>query len=85
MNYCDPLFSLPAEAWARAAFEEVDSGRSANLVMLGAVVGRYGLVRPESVRAAIERMFAKKKKVIAANLAAFDKGLAFAAGTEMAA
>lgn len=65
--------------------EEVDSARSANLVMLGAVVGRYELVRPESVRAAIERMFAKKKKVIAANLAAFDRGLAFAAGAEMAA
>jgi 2-oxoglutarate ferredoxin oxidoreductase subunit gamma len=59
--------------------EESGSGRSANMVMLGALVELYGLVAPESVHAAFARLFGAKKSVVAPNARAFDRGRAFAA------
>lgn len=59
--------------------EEIGSGRSANMVMLGAVVGRYNLVAPASVHLALEKMFASKPKLININREAFDRGVAYIA------
>jgi 2-oxoglutarate ferredoxin oxidoreductase subunit gamma len=56
---------------------EVGMPKASNLVMLGAVCGRYSLVKPESMRKAIGIMFASKPKVIDSNVRAFDKGLEF--------
>ena len=62
--------------------EEIGASRAANMVMLGAVVGRYNVVAPESVHLAMEKMFASKPKLINVNREAFDRGLAFIRGSE---
>ncbi|MBI5442185.1 MAG: 2-oxoacid:acceptor oxidoreductase family protein, partial [Deltaproteobacteria bacterium] len=62
--------------------EEIGSGRSANMIMLGALVGHYGLVAQDSVHKALERLFEGKKKLITLNAQAFDRGCAYAAETK---
>lgn len=51
--------------------------RSANMVMLGVLSGRTGVVSPEAVHQAIARIFEKKKKAQESNLRAFDRGVWF--------
>ena len=53
--------------------------RSANMVLLGMAASRIGLVSPDGLREAIARVFsAKGEKVVEANQAAFDLGMAAA-------
>jgi len=67
------------EVPATALANEVGMPRSANMVMLGALVGRHGgLVRPDTLKDAVKKMFASKPKVIDSNVKAFDLGLQFA-------
>ena len=49
------------------------------MVLLGMAASRIGLVTPDGLREAIARVFsAKGEKVVEANLAAFDLGMAAA-------
>ncbi len=59
---------------------EAGSPRSANVVLLGALVARYGLVSREGMIKAIEVAFAKKPKLIPLNIEAFNKGYDFIKG-----
>ncbi|MBR5176877.1 MAG: indolepyruvate oxidoreductase subunit beta [Bacteroidales bacterium] len=53
--------------------------RGANMVLLGMAASHIGLVSPDGLREAITRVFsAKGEKVVEANLAAFDLGMAAA-------
>ncbi|PLX42638.1 MAG: 2-oxoacid:ferredoxin oxidoreductase subunit gamma [Deltaproteobacteria bacterium] len=61
---------------------EINSPRSVNVIMLGALVAKKGLVSPESMRTAIEMFFEKKAKIIPINLEAFQKGYDFIKGEE---
>ncbi len=83
-NYPDPervleaLRKLPrviilnADATAR----EVNSARSANMVLLGATSAVMGLLDPDKLRDGIRRIFARKgDAVVEANIKAFDAGL----------
>lgn len=62
------------EVPATALAEAMNNERGANMVMLGAFVKRTGLVEAGSVHRALEQIFAKKKKLIGINRAAFDRG-----------
>jgi 2-oxoglutarate ferredoxin oxidoreductase subunit gamma len=54
-----------------------------SVVALGALVGRSDIVRPESIRAALREVVGKKRpQALAADLAAFDAGLAAAGARE---
>lgn len=64
------VVELPANAVA----EEAGSGKSANMVMLGAYVGASGAVKPEEVEYAIAANFGEKKAVAETALAAFRRG-----------
>ena len=67
------LCEVPATALA----EEMKNPRGANMIMLGAFVKKTELVKPASVHQALERIFAKKKKLIQVNREALDRGFAF--------
>lgn len=53
---------------------EVGSGKAANMVVLGAFIGRTGVVKLESVDALIDKQFAKKPQFIPLNKQALRKG-----------
>ena len=59
-----------------ATAKEVNSPRSANMVLLGATSGVMGLLDPDKLRDGIRRIFARKgDAVVDANILAFDAGL----------
>ena len=53
---------------------EVGSGKAANMVVLGAFVGRTGVVKIESLEKLVEKQFAKKEKFIPLNKKALRVG-----------
>ena len=60
--------------------EKEGSGKSANLVMLGAYVAASKVIKPEAIEKALEKTFeGKPAKVLEANLRAFRKGMEAAA------
>ena len=57
--------------------EEIGNGKVANMVMLGAYVAATGVLKPETIEAMIEEMFAgPKAKFIPLNIEAFRRGMA---------
>ena len=59
-----------------ATAKEVNSPRSANMVLLGATSAVMGLLDPEKLRDGIRRIFARKgDAVVDANILAFNAGL----------
>ena len=59
-----------------ATAKEVNSPRSANMVLLGATSGVMGLLDPDKLRDGIRRIFARKgDAVVDANILAFNAGL----------
>ena len=61
---------------ADATAKEVNSARSANMVLLGATASVMGLLDPDKLRDGIRRIFARKgDAIVDANLKAFDAGL----------
>ena len=59
-----------------AAAKEVNSARSANMVLLGSASAVMGLLDPDKLRDGIRRIFARKgDAVVEANIKAFDAGL----------
>lgn len=67
---------LPCTALARSAGDD----RLVSVVALGALIGRLPLVGPDSIRRAIETAVgADRPETVAADLAAFEAGLAAAA------
>jgi len=83
-NYPEPdkvletLRSLPRVIVldAEATAKEVNSARSANMVLLGAASSVMGLLDPDKLRDGIRRIFARKgDTIVEANLKAFDAGL----------
>ena len=68
------VVALDAEAMAK----EVQSPRSANMVLLGASAAVLEILEPEKLRDGIRRIFARKgDAIVEANLKAFDAGLDF--------
>ena len=68
------VVALDAEAIAK----EVQSPRSANMVLLGASAAVMEILEPEKLRDGIRRIFARKgDAIVDANLKAFDAGLDF--------
>ena len=56
---------------------EVGNDKVANMVMLGAYVGATKILKPETIEAMIEEMFAgRKAKFIPLNIEAFRRGMA---------
>jgi 2-oxoglutarate ferredoxin oxidoreductase subunit gamma len=53
---------------------EVGSGKAANMVVLGALVGKTGVVKLESLDVLVEKQFAKKPKFIPLNKEALRIG-----------
>ena len=53
---------------------EVGTGKAANMVVLGAFVGRTGVVKLESLDALVEKQFSKKQKFIPINKQALRVG-----------
>jgi 2-oxoglutarate ferredoxin oxidoreductase subunit gamma len=64
------VLKVPASS---IAIEE-GSPRAANMVALGAYVGRTGIVEPEVVEGILEQEFGKKPQVLEINLKAFRRG-----------
>lgn len=56
--------------------KELGEVRAANIVALGAFVGRSGIVNFEQIRAAVKEEFAKKEKFIPLNIKALERGRA---------
>ena len=68
------VVALDAEAMAK----EVQSPRSANMVLLGASAAVMKILEPEKLRDGIRRIFARKgDAIVEANLKTFDAGLEF--------
>ena len=68
------VVALDAEAIAK----EVQSPRSANMVLLGASAAVMEILEPEKLRDGIRRIFARKgDAIVEANLKAFDAGLEY--------
>ena len=60
---------VPADEKAR----ELGNAKAANIVMLGAILKETGVVRPDSIRHQMEKMFSgRKAKYLPLNLAALD-------------
>jgi 2-oxoglutarate ferredoxin oxidoreductase subunit gamma len=70
------VLKIPASS---IAIEE-GSPRAANMVALGAYVGRTGIVDREVVEGILEQEFGKKPKVLEINLKAFRRGYELGAG-----
>jgi len=69
---------VPCTALARTAGDD----RLVSVVALGALLGRLPLVPPDSIRRAIEvAVGSKRPEILAADLAAFDAGLAAVGAT----
>lgn len=66
------VVEVPANELAK----EVADDRSANMIMLGALAAKTGLVDTAAVEQAIGKIFEKKKKAMEANLRAFQRGAA---------
>ena len=59
--------------------KETGSPRSANMVLLGATAAVLDILDPEKLREGIRRIFGRKgEEIVAANIKAFDAGLASA-------
>ncbi|MBQ6762918.1 MAG: indolepyruvate oxidoreductase subunit beta [Bacteroidales bacterium] len=59
-----------------ATAKQVNSARSANMVLLGAASAVMGLLDPDKLRDGIRRIFARKgDAIVEANIKAFDAGL----------
>ena len=74
----EALHSLPRVIVldVEATAKEVNSPRSANMVLLGAASAVMGLLDPDKLRDGIRRIFARKgDAVVDANILAFDAGL----------
>ena len=56
--------------------KELGEVRAANIVALGAFVGRSGIVNFEQIRAAVKEEFAQKEKFIPLNIKALERGRA---------
>jgi 2-oxoglutarate ferredoxin oxidoreductase subunit gamma len=54
---------------------EAGTAKAANMVALGALIGATGLADVEMVKAVIEKTFASKPKIVAANVAALSRGV----------
>ena len=65
---------IPAESIAA----ELRNPRAANIVLLGALIGASGLLPKELIMEEIREKFGGKPAALAANLAAFEKGLEMA-------
>ena len=62
-----------------AIAKEVESPRSANMVLLGATAAVLGILDPDKLRDGIRRIFGRKgEDIVEANIKAFDAGLASA-------
>ena len=59
---------------------ECGSPKAANMVALGALVGKTGMVGVESVKAAIAATFEGKEKIIQLNYKALERGVAIGKG-----
>jgi 2-oxoglutarate ferredoxin oxidoreductase subunit gamma len=59
---------------------ECGSPKAANMVALGALVGKTGMVGVESVKAAIAKTFEGKEKIIQLNYKALERGVAIGKG-----
>mgnify|MGYP000283039105 CR=1 FL=1 len=66
------VVEVPANELAK----EVADDRSANMIMLGALAAKTGLVNTAAVEQAIGKIFERKKKAMEANLRAFQRGAA---------
>ena len=62
----------------RATAEELGSAASANILALGILLGKTGLVKEESLCRAIEKAFAKKPKGVEQNKAILRRGIEMA-------
>ena len=63
------VVEIPADEKAR----ELGSGKASNIVMLGAILQETGVVKPDSIRHQMEKMFSgRKAKFLPMNQAAFD-------------
>jgi 2-oxoglutarate ferredoxin oxidoreductase subunit gamma len=73
-DHCDrqdiTVFRIPANKIA----QEAGSGRSANLVVLGAYLGLDEVVKADTVLDAIKQTFAKKKEFVEINCNTFKQG-----------
>ena len=67
------VVAIPANDLAK----EVADDRSANIVMLGALAAKTGIVSAQALKEALAKIFEKKKKVMDANLRALDRGIEF--------
>ena len=54
---------------------ELGNAKAANMVALGAYLGATGVVKPESVRQSLEKVFPGKEQVVALNVKALEKGI----------
>ena len=59
---------------------ECGNAKAANMVALGALVGKTGMVGLESVKAAIAATFEGKEKIIQLNYKALERGIAIGKG-----
>ena len=67
------VVEIPADEKAR----ELGNAKAANIVMLGAILKETGVVKPDSIRHQMEKMFSgRKAKFLPLNQAAFDLYLA---------
>ena len=65
---------IPADEKAR----ELGNAKAANIVMLGAILKETGVVKPDSIRHQMEKMFSgRKAKFLPLNQAAFDLYLTY--------
>jgi len=67
------LCEIPATALAEA----LKNPRGANMIMLGAFVKKTELVAMASIYLALEKIFAKKKKLVQVNREALERGFQF--------
>ena len=75
LNKLPRVIAIDVDAIAK----DTGSPRSANMVLLGATAAVLDILDPEKLRAGIRRIFGRKgEDVVAANIKAFDAGLASA-------
>jgi len=65
------------EVPANQLANEVANERSANMILLGALAAKTGLVSAKAMKAALSSIFEKKKKVRDLNLRALERGIEF--------
>jgi len=75
LNKLPRVIAIDVDAIAK----ETGSPRSANMVLLGATAAVLDILDPEKLREGIRRIFGRKgEEIVAANIKAFDAGLASA-------